>query len=735
MVQLVYSATEIINDAVEQYEKKQQLKKELKEQYKDTPVSEIPVEDLVVVAEDLKVSQLPESVRTNVMNYMVQQKAERLGPLRDDEVSPEEKRYLESFSVRRGVTLDPISEAESMGISEGARTGVTGFLGRKLGIIDERNFTEEFNQRVKLARVELAGDMPKYYTGLVEGAIVADPIGLMLGGKGVQAAAQVGSKVLPKTPVVGSVTGATAGGALEGAGYGAMVPVYPEFGDSRARNMAIGATAGGVITAVPAAAVTMLTKTPIPPIAQPKLAPQPVALQPKALATETFTPRQQQIPKPTPVTGQATFDLDITPPSTVRMQNVETQISELQQKAKGLGRKKRKPIQKQIEKLEALKAAEINISNQTAKELNDKVVEIDKQIQRLIKVRQEAQPSIAGSKARVERSVRREQELLQEKDLILGLDRYYDGGYQVKLTDQAYVNPQNVMALKQRILATNTTGSQPDVVLPPPTPTGDPVTDAANRAIYMSMSDDVRIGLDAPSSLSAAGVRPQAQFAGETVAGVDEAAMTRAIEMSPSTARRDAKEPVGRPTGREEVLTAEERGRVSAMVAATAEQRKMQRAMAMGTEEDVETLLKTLPLGNDRGSIETAAEIFKRGVIGKNYNTLVDYVMDVHQDRMLTAIELEALRTLFVAVENRMVNSTNKLRKLLKEGRGDSPEAVELLEDIYFSTYIGNIRRSTGTEASRILSQLKATKAMVESNTRKVNTGKLITNLFGVECA
>ena len=111
MVQLVYSATEIINDVVEQYEKKQQLKKELKEQYKDTPVSEIPVEDLVVVAEDLKVSQLPESVRSNVVNYMVQKKAEQLGPLRDGEVSPEEKRYLESFSVRRGVTLDPISEA------------------------------------------------------------------------------------------------------------------------------------------------------------------------------------------------------------------------------------------------------------------------------------------------------------------------------------------------------------------------------------------------------------------------------------------------------------------------------------------------------------------------------------------------------------------------------------------------------------------------------------------------
>ena len=217
--------------------------------------------------------------------------------------------------------------------------------------------------------------------------------------------------------------------------------------------------------------------------------------------------------------------------------------------------------------------------------------------------------------------------------------------------------------------------------------------------------------------------------------GVDEAAMERAVGMSPSTARREAVQPVGRATGREGVMTKEEIGRVSAITQATQEQRSMQRAMAMGTEEDVETLLKTLPLGNDRDSIETAATIFKRGVIGKNYDTLVDYVMDVHQNRMLTAIELESLRSLFVTVETRMVNSTQTLSRLIKEGRGDSEEAVKLLEDIYFSTYIANIRKTTGTEASRILSQFKATKKMVESNTRKVNKGQLITNLFGVDCA
>ena len=76
----------------------------------------------------------------------------------------------------------------------------------------------------------------------------------------------------------------------------------------------------------------------------------------------------------------------------------------------------------------------------------------------------------------------------------------------------------------------------------------------------------------------------------------------------------------------------------------------------------------------------------------------------------------------------------NKLRKLRQEGLADSKEAVDLIEDIYFSTYIANIRKSSATEASRILREMKTTKQTVASNTRKVNRGELITNLFGVEC-
>ena len=733
MVQLAYSPTEIIEDTVSTYKNKEDKQKALASKYKDTSVSQVPVEDLAALFFNKKLSEVPENVRPNLVNYLVQQKAQQLGPL-EEEITEEEKKYIDSFAVRRGIDIEPITDAEKTGIVEGARSGVTGFLGRKTGLIDERTFLEEFNQRVKLERIKLAGNMDKYFGGVIEGAVLADPIGTLTGGALAAKATMTGARMLSQAPKAGAVVGATAGGALEGAGYGAIAPVYPEFGDSRATNVAYGAGIGAAITGVPVAGVSMLTKTPVPAVPQPELAPQPVALQPKALATETYTPRQQPLAKPTPIEGQATFDIDIAPPSTVKMENLNNQIADLEQKASTLNRKKAKPIKKQIESLKEVRAAEINTANQVAKELNDRVVEVEKQIQRLAKRRSEVQPSEAGSKARVERALRREEELAKEKDLILGLGRYGDGGFKIDLNSNAYTNPVEVLRLKNRIQATNNTGASPDIVLPEPVLTGDPVTDTANRAIYLSMSDDVKLGLDAPTALSAAGVRPQTQYADEVSVGVNQEAMERAINMSPTTARRDAKEPVGRPTGREKVLTKEEIGRVSALTEATQEQRNLQRVMAMGTEEDVNALLKALPMGNDEASIDRAAEIFKRGVIGKNYDTLVDYVMDVHQNRMLTAIEQAALRKLFVAVENRMVNSMNKLRKLRKEGLADSKEAVDLIEDIYFSTYIANIRKSSGTEASRILREMKTTKKLVAENTSKVNKGELITNLFGVKC-
>jgi len=94
MVQLVYSPTEIINDTVEAFAAKQEKKKELQEQYKDTPISKIPVEDLALVLEDKKVSEIPESVRPAIMNYLVQKRLNNLVLLKRMKCLKKKKRIL-----------------------------------------------------------------------------------------------------------------------------------------------------------------------------------------------------------------------------------------------------------------------------------------------------------------------------------------------------------------------------------------------------------------------------------------------------------------------------------------------------------------------------------------------------------------------------------------------------------------------------------------------------------------
>ena len=273
--------------------------------------------------------------------------------------------------------------------------------------------------------------------------------------------------------------------------------------------------------------------------------------------------------------------------------------------------------------------------------------------------------------------------------------------------------------------------------MPKPDPTGNPVDDAVNSMNYMLLSDDVdmdglRLGLDTPESLSAAGVPPRIQYAEEAAENVNVFGVEEAVSMRPGEARKQRL--VGRDAGRDQLLSQEEKGRVSALRRAFEGQKKSQLLKFMGSEDDVKELLDKMPLDASWDSLSTAAEIFKKGVIGKNYDTLLDYVTDVSQNRMLTAIELEALNTLFAAVENRQISTLRQIRNLQKEGLTDSEEMVNLMQDLYLTTYVAELKRTSQTAASHILLQAKKAKKMVESNTRKIKAGKLITNLFGVEC-
>lgn len=712
---------DVIDESIDNYSDKEQAKKKLAEQYKDTPIEEIPEQALVVLFSDTPIDSIPEQIRSRIVNAAVTLEAQRRGPVREEEQS----RFAEQVDAPLGnyygvpglVPYTKTSKAQRIGLEEGFTDSIRTLTGNK------KDFGEEFSNRVEVAR---EGAMTDYITGLASGGMY-DPVT----GAATTAAAGAGGMLLRGSPMLGTVLGSGVGGATSGA----LVPVYPEFGDSRTRNIATGAAIGTGISAIPVggvkAAQALARKTPEP-VVPPKLAPQPV---PQTLAGGRVRPKE------TPVT---TATVDIEPqvtqstPSTLKIQNIDLQLAELQAKASTVGRKKRKTIEAQINKLEKAKKNELNLANKKSKEVYDQVVQLENQISRLAARSNELKPGQAGAKARISRAERRIQELETEVNTLTGLDFAPNGGYRVQVNGQLYDNPRQIVAVKDRIDVHNTTGAEIEFILPPPKPTGDPVTDAANKINYIQLSGDAspRIGLDAPPTLSSAGVRPSVQYADEISMGVDEAGVIKAGTMAESTARKRAEDPRGVDVGRDELMTAEEAGRRAALAEATEQQQKFQKAQQMGLEEeDALWTAQNLPSIDQFTfeNLEQSARILKQeGFIAREYDTLLDMLMDTK--RIFTAEEMEALRPLFLEAENRVDQILRQMRKLKKEGLADSEDMVDLVRDLYLNTYVADLRRTNGTAASHILTQAKKTKRFTTENTRRVDEGKLITNLFGVEC-
>jgi hypothetical protein len=155
-------------------------------------------------------------------------------------------------------------------------------------------------------------------------------------------------------------------------------------------------------------------------------------------------------------------------------------------------------------------------------------------------------------------------------------------------------------------------------------------------------------------------------------------------------------------------------------------------------DEDVDWAIQNLPTISERkftyDNVEQAAARLKAGPIGRDYDTLVDFIMDQPQNRIFSPEEMEALRPLFIEANNRVDQTLKQMRKLKKDGQADSAEMVKLVEDLYFNNYIAELQRTNGRAASHIMLQAKKTKRFVAENTRRVNRNQLITNLFGVKC-
>lgn len=707
---------DVIDESIDNYSDKEQTKKKLAEQYKDTPIEEIPDEALIVIFSDTPVDSIPEQIRPRVVNAAVSLEAKYRGPRSEEEKT----QYNVEAAGRGGVPAIPItrpSKAMQIGVEEGALDSVKTLTGNK------NTFAEEFRNRVEVSR---EGALPDYFGGLAAGSF-ADPVT----GAATMPAVKAGMLLTRGMPVAGTVLG----GGFAGAGSGALVPTYEEFGDSRTRNTMFGAALGTGISAVPAGVVKgaqVLSRKAPEPVVRPKLAPQPV---PQTLAGGRVQPKE------TPVT---TATVDIEPqvtqstPSTLKIQNIDMQITDLKSKAATVGRKKRKPIEAQIKKLEQARKNELNRANKKSKEVDEQVVQLENQINRLASRSAELQPGQAGARARIKRAERRIGELETEVDTLAGLDFAPNGGYRVQVNGRLYDNPRQIVSVKDRIDVHNTTGAEIEFILPPPKPTGDPVTDAANKINYIQLSSDAgpRIGLDAPPTLSSAGVRPAVQYADEAAMGVDEAQAIKAGTMAESTARKRAEDPRGVDVGRDEPMTAEEKGRRAVLAEATEQRRQFQKAQQMGLdEEDALWTAENLPSIDSFTfeNLEDSARILKQeGFIAREYDTLLDMLMDTK--RIFTAEEMEALRPLFLEAEQRVDQILRQMRKLKKEGLADSEDMVDLVQDLYLNTYVADLRRTNGTAASHILTQAKKTKRFTAENTRRVDEGKLITNLFGVEC-
>ena len=734
MVQLVADYTEIIEQGAQESRNNKEELEALIAKHINTPIDQLPIEEALIIFRDFPVNEIPEQIRPALMNAAVQKRAAELGP---------EKRGFAGFTseeatqlARFGVT-GPASTRTSKAALEGMSQGFGDSL-RALGILPERSLTEEFD-----ARVEAARDPADYYTGLVVGGSI-DPVGMLAGGVGAKAGMALASKALPQSPKLAGAAGITAGGTLSGATQGSLIPTYEEFGDSRARNTLFGAAIGTGIAGVPAvagAAVDLVRSSVKPPM-------RPVSYQDELVFPPV--PRANDIPYkpesiPVPTTASVnTATVDIVPqvtqnaPSTLKIQNIDKQIADLEIKAAGLGRKNRKPIESQIKKLSDARQKELNKANEQASVVKQQVIDIENQLNRLSRRKDELQPSEAGAAARKARAERRQEELESEKDILTGFSYAPQGGYKITLAAD-YNNPSSIVAVKNRLNLNNKYGVDIEVELAPPVKTGDAVTDAANELTYF-INSPVRMGLDAPPSASSAGVRPAVLYADEVAEGVDPALAMKAGTVAPSTARSKVEETSSPDTGRRESMTQEEIGRRALLEQATVESRKKQQARQMGMSgDDVDWAVENIPTISEGKAtyenLEQAAARLKAGPIGRDYDTLVEFVMEQEQQiRLFSAEEMEALRPLFLEAENRIDSTLRQMKKLQKDGLADSEDMVKLVQDLYFNTYIADLRRTNGRAASHILIQAKKSKKFTSENTRRLNDKRLITNLFGVEC-
>jgi len=740
----------------------------------NTPVEEIPQEEAAKMAgfffnayKNTPIDDIPENVKPIVMQTLIQVTAEDTkGTYKQWAESVPKLTNKSEAAVYSLLNAIPFYEPTQETVSQMAYMAGSSLRGN---LLDKNTLEEEFNYRVRRAQSgaglitapELAGAFFDT-AGIVGGSFTA---GLAASGK------------------LGPIAAGLLGNTLEGGGYGALMPVYPEFGDSRLLNSAGGAAIGfGLTSALLSpviagqAAREVGRKVAVVSPEQQRLMPrtgeidqaQPVpffetrvpAEVDEILTAQSKAPSGVEVTVPEMPMGPTPVTYNVKPfvhrvskaispaeakkvvtESNVDIRVLDQQIKQLEDKAALLQGKtqkrtqqKRSAIDKKIKALKEERRQKLSL-------VDDRVNNNNYQISRLNKIIQEAEsnPSVKGAVPRAIRAKRRALQL--EKENVLHLT----GGH-------AYVDwadPVQTAAFRNFALESGKRFVTP----PPPQPTGNKVEDAIAQVNYAVSTGTKRepsssvtiplerdtIGFEPRKSLSSAGVRPSIQYKEELRArGYGEDSIP-GFGVSAYKARQTYKEDPSEFKGvAPELRTQEEMGRLILNEEATAGQRAIiQGELAGFSPEQVATDMENFAYRIEGGwdNLNKLAAKIREEEIEQGYNSMVDFVLDPdNKTRLMSGEYTQALQDLWIMAENRRTQYGTRLYDLQQQNLVNSEAYVQALDEYLLATKITDLYKSIGSARGRALNQLKLVKKHMEENARKTAKGIIIDNLFGVKC-
>ena len=730
----------------------------------DVPVEELPQEEAVKMAGlffnsyiDTPVDEIPENIRPIVMQTLIQVAAEDTkGTYEQWANSIPKPSNTSEAAVYSLLNAIPFYNPTQETVSQMAYMAGSSLKGN---LLDRNTLQEEFNYRVRREQADAGIVTAPELIGAV-----TDPVGIVGGAftKGLVAANK-----LPVTPAL------ITGGGVEGGAFGALMPVYPEFGDSRLLNTGVGTAFGvGLTSALMSPAIAAdatraaARKTFIVPPRQQTgpLEGPPVSTFDTRVQGEVeeildeISPRNQQpsaeqltqptamggTTQPTPVsynvkpfvnrvskTVSPTEARSVVLSSNTTIRVLDEQIKQLEDKAATVNRRKRKPLEAKINDLKTVREKRIDV-------IDSKVSTNNRQIERLNKVVEESarNPSQSGAISRAVRAKRRALEL--EKENVLHLT---NGNAIVDWAD-----PVQVKAFRTFSDGANYKYTRP----PEPTLTGNKVEDAIAQVNYRVSTGRIKEPVEAPvekdfigfeprESLSSAGVRPSVQYAADLAEQGYGPASTPGFSVSASTARRVYnRDPEAFSGVAPELRTKEQMGRDILNEEATAVQRAIvQGELAGYSPEEVASDMVNFTYRVEGGwdNLEKLAAKIREEDINQGYNSMVDFVMDPDNTTKLMSGEFtEALQPLWIMAENRRMQYGARMLDLQQEGLVNTAAYVQATGEYLLAAKVSDVYKAIGSARGRALNQLKKTKLLMQANARKTAKGVIIDNLFGVKC-